>query len=103
MPTAYYSQSSHQSQSRTAYPTNEQNVDFLTSPRLSTAIGVLRELDNQTILAWLTGLRTFKPDGNHWFQPNLLRPQHLNAISSLKEFSDGLVLAWLDSARCTGR
>lgn len=102
MPPAQHQRSLRQSHTDSAQLTHDHGVDCSPSARQFTAIDILQQLDNETILAWLTGLRTFRPGSDHWFQPSKLKPQHLNAISSLKEWSDDLVLAWLDSARRTG-
>ena len=94
---------SHYSHSANAAFVNESTLNHVPTRRQFTGIRILQQLDDHTILAWLTGLRTFIPGCDHWFQPSQLKPQHLNAISSLRECADSLILAWLSSARQSGK
>lgn len=80
----------------------EPNLVYLPSSSQQAALTTLQDYDNTIILAWLTGLRSFRPGAANWFQPDCLLPQELEAISALKECSDSLVSAWLDSTRCGG-
>lgn len=76
-------------------------ADFPTASQQA-ALTALQDYDNGTIFAWLTGLRAFRPGGEHWFQPDCLSPWQLEAISALKDCTDNLISAWLDSIRCGG-
>lgn len=77
-------------------------ADFPTASQQA-ALTALQDYDNGTIFAWLTGLRAFRPGGEHWFQPDCLSPWQLEAISALKDCTDNLISAWLDSIRCGGQ
>lgn len=107
----------HSSQSRRAQDTVADPSHFLTTAIRSTqeysssvhpslfqqaALAVLQEFDNQIVLAWLTGLRSFRPNRNHWFQPGSLSSKHSDAIAVLKDCPDTLVCAWLDFTRAGG-
>ena len=78
------------------------NSSVYPSPSQQAALAALREFDNQIVLAWLTGIRSFKSDRNHWFQPESLSSRHFDAISVLKDCPDSLLCAWLDSTRAGG-
>ena len=82
--------------------THEYNFTTYPSPAQRAAIAVLQEFDNQIALAWLTGLRSFRPDENHWFQPENLSSEQFEAISVLKDCPDDLVSVWLDFTRDVG-
>lgn len=96
-------------QTRTLATTSEDEVggeySFSDFPSISqqAALTALQDYDNGTIFAWLTGLRSFRPGGQNWFQPGYLSPQQLEAISALKNCTDSLVIAWLDFVRCGGQ
>lgn len=81
---------------------NEQNSSDFPSPAQQAALSTLQDYDNQTIFAWLTGFRSFKPGGDNWFQPACLSPQQLKAISALEDYTDNLISVWLDTVRCSG-
>lgn len=91
-----------QAATNTAKFTREYN--FLTSPTpvQQFALAILQDFENHVVLAWLTGLRSFKSDEDHWFQPGNLSSEQFGAISVLKDCPDELVLTWLDTARFGG-
>ena len=82
--------------------THEYNSSTYPSLLQQDALAFLQHLDNQVVLAWLTGLRSFKAGGNHWFQPRSLSSQQLEAVSLLQGCPDDLVTAWLDFTRAGG-
>ena len=82
---------------------SEQNLSDFPSISQQAAVTALQDYDNETIFAWFTGLRSFIPGGENWFQPGYFSPQQLEAISALKDCANSLVLAWLDSVRCGGQ
>lgn len=82
---------------------NEQNSSDFPSPAQQAALSTLQDYDNQTIFAWLTGFRSFRPGGDNWFQPACLSPQQLKAISALEDYTDNLISVWLDTVRCSGQ
>lgn len=82
--------------------THEYNLPTSPSRLQQEALAILLGFDNQTVLAWLTGLRSFRPDVNHWFQPGSLSSEQFNAVSVLKDCPEHLVSLWLDSARGGG-
>ena len=81
-----------------------RDYNFSTYPSLlqQAALTVLKEFNNQVTLAWLTGLRSFRPNENHWFQPGNLSSKQFDATSVLKDCPDDLVCAWLDFIRAGG-
>ncbi len=78
---------------------SEQNPSDFPSILQQAAVTALQDYDNETIFAWLTGLRSFNLGGENWFQPGCLSPQQLEAVSALKDCTNSLILAWLDSVR----
>ncbi len=86
----------------TTGPTHDYNFSTCPSSSQQAALVVLQKFDDQIILAWLTGLRSYRPDETHWFQPGCLSSEQFEAISVLKDCSDGLVSAWLDFTRRVG-
>ena len=83
--------------------TLQQFASTLTSPQQWKSIRILCEVDNYTVLAWLTGLHSSQPGCPHWFQPRALSSQQFVALSALKQCPNGLVLAWLYCARRIGK
>ena len=86
----------------TAEVTRDYNFSTSPTPRQQAALAVLQEFENHVALAWLSGLRSFKSDKDHWFQPGHLSSEQFGAISVLKDCPDELVSAWLDTARFGG-
>ena len=82
--------------------THEYNYSTYPSLLQQDALAILQHFDNQVVLAWLTGLRSSRASGNHWFQPGSLSSQQLEAISLLKGCPDDLLSAWLDFTRVGG-
>ena len=82
---------------------SEQKLSDFPSVSQQTALTALQHYDNATIFAWLTGLRSFRPGGENWFQPRRLSRQELEAISALKDCADSLVSVWLDAIRGGGQ
>lgn len=81
---------------------SERNLSDFPSISQQAALTALQDHDNGTVLAWLTGFRSFRPGGQNWFQPNCLSPQQLGAVSALKECSDNHVSTWLEFVRRGG-
>ena len=81
-----------------------RDYDFSAYPSRSqqAALAVLKGLNNQVTLAWLTGLRSLRSNDNHWFQPGSLSSEQFDATSVLKDCPDDLVCAWLDFIRAGG-
>ena len=92
------------SQVSTNISVSAHESNFLTypSPLQQAALAALQKHDNQVILAWLIGFRSFRPGENHWFQPGNLSSQEYEAVSQLKDCPNGLVSAWLDAFRSGG-
>ena len=86
----------------TADVTREHNFSTSPTPIQQAALAVLQQFENHVALAWLTGLRSFKSDEDHWLQPGNLSSEQFGAISVLKDCPDELVSAWLDTARFGG-
>lgn len=86
----------------TTVSTHKFKTSTYPSPAQQAALNVLQEVDNQVVLAWLTGLRSFRPDENHWFQHRSLSSKQVDAISVLKGCPNNLVSAWLDFSRAGG-
>ena len=84
-------------------PAHEPNILTYPSTIQQAALAALQKHDKQVILAWLTGLRSFKPGENHWFQPKNLSSREHEAVFLLKDCPDGLVSAWLDITQTGGR
>ena len=80
-----------------------QFASTLASPQQWESIRILCEVDNYTVLAWLTGLHSSPPGCPHWFQPRALSSQQFVALSALKQCPNGLILAWLYCARRIGK
>ena len=82
--------------------TRDYNFSTYPSPLQQAALTVLKECNNQVTLAWLTGLRSFRPNDTHWFQPGSLSSEQFAAASVLKDCHNDLVCAWLDFIRAGG-
>ena len=93
-----------QSQPATNVTGFTRDHNFSTYPSLleQAALTVLKECNNQVTLAWLTGLRSFRPNETHWFQPGSLSSEQFAAASVLKDCPNDLVCAWLDFIRADG-
>ena len=81
---------------------HEYNPSTSPIPIQQAALAVLQEFENHVVLSWLTGLRSFKYDEDHWFQQGNLSSEQFGAISVLKDCPDELVSTWLDTARFRG-
>ena len=84
-------------------PAHESSFSTYPSHLQQAALAALQKHDSHVILAWLTGLQSFRPGENHWFQPGSLSSQEYEAVLLLKDCPNGLVSAWLDASRCGGR
>ena len=82
---------------------DDQNLSDFPSPFQRAALTALQGYDDGTILAWLTGIRSFRLGGQNWFQPDCLSTPQLEAICTLKNCADSLITAWLEDARYDGQ
>ena len=77
---------------------NEYDAENAPSLAQQAAVGVLLHLEPRVVLAWLTILRSSKPEE---FQSKLLSSHHVAALVELKDCPESLVEAWLHEAhRC---
>ena len=86
----------------TADFTREYNFSPSPTPIQRAALAVLQEFENHIVLAWLSGIRSFGSDEDHWFRLGNLSSEQFGAISVLRDCPDELVSAWLDAARFGG-
>lgn len=78
-----------------------------TLPTLSqhTSIGILKDLDEDLVLACFDKLRALKAGTERWDQPGPLSSQQIDSILTLASSGcpKDLVLTWLNSARHIGK
>ena len=86
----------------TAEFTREYNFSTSPTPIQRAALAVLQELGNHVVLAWLSRIRSFDSDEDHWFRLENLSSEQFGAISALRDCPDELVSAWLDATRFGG-
>ena len=93
--------------SSTATCLNEADSLAFPSPDKIRAIALLRDFEDEEVVAWLKLLRCLKPDYQH-LSPSSntsgeqLTPNQLNALSALKACPEEVVLAWLRNSRLCG-
>ena len=75
-----------------------------TSPSPSQEGAVLNLLDfkDESILAWLTLLRSLQQGYQHLSSSHVLSSRQIDALTLLKDSPDVLVLQWLRTSRYTG-
>ena len=73
------------------------------SPSQEAAISNLLDFKDETILAWLTLLRSLQQGYQHLSSSRVLSSQQIDALSLLKDSPDVLVLQWLRTSRSTGQ
>ena len=79
---------------------NEYNASNTPSHPQKAALKILLPLEAQVVLAWLTIVRTSKPEE---FQTELLSSHQVAALIELKDCPHSLVEVWLQDAHSLGR
>ena len=72
------------------------------SPSQEAAVLDLVDFKDETILAWLTLLRSLQQGYQHLSSSQVLSSRQIDALTQLKDSPDVLVLQWLRDSRYTG-
>ncbi len=81
---------------------DELGAPTLPSPSQEAAVANLLDFKDESILAWLTLLRSLQQGYQHLSSSRILSSGEIDALSLLKDSSDVVVLQWLRTSRYAG-
>ena len=79
----------------TAAEDEERTPSSIPTPDQEAAIAVLKDVEEDKVVAWLTMLRSIEPGFQRRSGPGCLSSEQIDALNTLKECHNGNVLAWL--------
>ncbi|KAK3167676.1 hypothetical protein OEA41_010803 [Lepraria neglecta] len=78
----------------------EKTPSSIPTPEQEAAITVLKDVEEDKVIAWLTLLRSIEPGFQLRSGPGCLSSEQIDALNTLKDCHNGNVLAWLRQRQC---
>lgn len=73
----------------------ERTPSSIPTPEQEAAITVLKDVEEDKVIAWLTLLRSIEPGFQLRSGPGCLSSEQIDSLNTLKDCHNGNVLAWL--------